>query len=78
MNSCCPPTILLYCSIDSLPSKKSKSSGSSKSLQPKSSAETREPPVQVKSKKIAKNFSMALEVAMKRDYTWKASSEVDI
>ena len=85
INSCCL-TILLYCSIDSLPSKKNKSSASSKTLQPKSSAKTGEPTVQVKSKKKAKNISMALEVAMKRDsssevkrdYTWESSSEVDI
>jgi hypothetical protein len=54
-------------------------------LQPKSSAKTREPTVQVKSKKKAKNISMALEDAMKRDslsevkrdYTWESSSEVE-
>ncbi len=80
-----------YCSIDSLPSKKNKSSGSSKTLlQPKSSAKTKEPTVQVKSKKKAKNISMALEVAknsmekrdssseVKRDYTWELSSKDDI
>ena len=88
-NSCCL-TILLFSSIDSLPSKNNKSSsaisqtlqpkssGSSKTLQPKSSANTREPTVQVKSKKKAKNISAALEVAMKRDYTWEPSSEDDI
>ena len=96
-NSCCP-TKLLYCSIDYLPSKNNKtssassktlqpkSSGSSKTLQPKSSAKTREPTVQVKSKKKTKNISMALEVAMKRDSsnevkrdnTWEPSSEDDI
>ena len=72
-NSCCL-TILLFSSIDSLPSKNNKSSSAiSKTLQPKSSANTREPRVQVKSKKKA-----ALEVAMKRDYTWEPSSEDDI
>ena len=77
-NSCCL-TILLFSSIDSLPSKNNKSSSeSSKTLQPKSSANTREPTVQVKSKKKAKNISAALEVAMKRDYTWEPSSEDDI
>ena len=66
--------------------KQNKSSGNSKTLQPKSSAKTKEPTVQVKSKKKAKNISMALEVAMKRDssnevkrdYTWERSSEDDI
>ena len=61
-----------------MPSKKNKSLASSKTLQPKSSANTREPRVQVKSKKKAKNISAALEVAMKRDYTWEPSSEDDI
>ena len=67
-------------------SKKFKSSGSFKSLRSKTSAKIREPTVPVKSKKKAKNISMALEVAMKRDsssevkrdYTWDSLSEVDI
>ncbi len=84
----CPTILIYYCSIDSLPSKKKKSSGSSKTLRSESSAKTIEPTVQVKSKKKAKNISMALEVAknismakrdslseVKRDYTWEPSSE---
>ena len=65
---------------------KSRSPNISKTLQPKSSAKTREPIVHVKSKKKAKYISKALEDAMKRDsssevkrdYTWESSSEVDI
>ena len=64
--------LIYYCSIDSLPSKKKKSSGSSKTLRSKFSAKTIEPTVQVKSKKKAKNIIKALEVAMKMD----SSSEV--
>jgi hypothetical protein len=62
--------------ITILSSKKIKSSGSSKSLRSKSSAKTKEPTVQVKPKKKVKNISMALEVAMKKDYSWESSSEV--
>ncbi len=56
-----------------MPSKKFKSSGSSKFLRSKSSAKKIEPTVQVKLKKKAKkNISKALQVARKRD----SSSEV--